>query len=87
MALAGLYLSPSCAVLWAGGCWELLVSRSAWCTEALGGLQRCCEVWGSSSLSCFSCLVGVACSSTEPSWKCICTLSGYHTRTIYDVAW
>ncbi|XP_019363886.1 PREDICTED: probable cytosolic iron-sulfur protein assembly protein CIAO1 isoform X1 [Gavialis gangeticus] len=30
---------------------------------------------------------GVACSSTEPSWKCICTLSGYHTRTIYDVAW
>ncbi|KPP72641.1 putative cytosolic iron-sulfur protein assembly protein CIAO1 [Scleropages formosus] len=21
------------------------------------------------------------------SWKCICTLSGFHSRTIYDVAW
>ncbi|NXT29704.1 CIAO1 protein, partial [Syrrhaptes paradoxus] len=30
---------------------------------------------------------GVACSGTDPTWKCICTLSGYHTRTIYDVAW
>ncbi|XP_033632816.1 probable cytosolic iron-sulfur protein assembly protein Ciao1 isoform X2 [Asterias rubens] len=20
-------------------------------------------------------------------WKCVCTLSGYHTRTIYDVDW
>ncbi|KAM4645058.1 putative cytosolic iron-sulfur protein assembly protein CIAO1 [Amazona ochrocephala] len=30
---------------------------------------------------------GVPCSSTEPTWKCVCNLSGYHTRTIYDVAW
>ncbi|NWU30393.1 CIAO1 protein, partial [Dyaphorophyia castanea] len=30
---------------------------------------------------------GVACSGSEPSWKCVCTLSGYHGRTIYDVAW
>ncbi|NXV82410.1 CIAO1 protein, partial [Atlantisia rogersi] len=30
---------------------------------------------------------GVACSGTDPTWKCICNLSGYHTRTIYDVAW
>nr|XP_012642355.1 probable cytosolic iron-sulfur protein assembly protein CIAO1 isoform X3 [Microcebus murinus] len=30
---------------------------------------------------------GVACSSSDPSWKCICTLSGFHSRTIYDVAW
>lgn len=21
------------------------------------------------------------------SWKCVCTLSGYHARTVYDVAW
>ncbi|KAG7489232.1 putative cytosolic iron-sulfur protein assembly protein CIAO1 [Solea senegalensis] len=21
------------------------------------------------------------------SWKCVCTLSGFHTRTVYDVAW
>uniref|UniRef100_A0A8C5MGW2 Probable cytosolic iron-sulfur protein assembly protein CIAO1 n=1 Tax=Leptobrachium leishanense TaxID=445787 RepID=A0A8C5MGW2_9ANUR len=26
-------------------------------------------------------------SKDEPSWKCICTLTGYHTRTIYDVDW
>lgn len=30
---------------------------------------------------------GVPCSRSEPSWKCVCTLSGYHGRTIYDVAW
>ncbi|XP_057636245.1 probable cytosolic iron-sulfur protein assembly protein CIAO1 [Chionomys nivalis] len=30
---------------------------------------------------------GVACSGSDPSWKCVCTLSGFHTRTIYDVAW
>ncbi|XP_077662057.1 putative cytosolic iron-sulfur protein assembly protein CIAO1 isoform X1 [Eretmochelys imbricata] len=30
---------------------------------------------------------GVVCSGADPSWKCICTLSGFHTRTIYDVAW
>ncbi|KAF1421404.1 putative cytosolic iron-sulfur protein assembly protein CIAO1, partial [Spheniscus magellanicus] len=30
---------------------------------------------------------GVACSGTDPTWKCVCNLSGYHTRTIYDVAW
>ncbi|XP_022376250.1 probable cytosolic iron-sulfur protein assembly protein CIAO1 [Enhydra lutris kenyoni] len=30
---------------------------------------------------------GVACSGSDPSWKCICTLSGFHSRTIYDVAW
>ncbi|EMP25436.1 Putative cytosolic iron-sulfur protein assembly protein CIAO1 [Chelonia mydas] len=29
---------------------------------------------------------GVVCSGADPSWKCICTLSGFHTRTIYDVA-
>uniref|UniRef100_A0A2K5Y4G9 Cytosolic iron-sulfur assembly component 1 n=1 Tax=Mandrillus leucophaeus TaxID=9568 RepID=A0A2K5Y4G9_MANLE len=30
---------------------------------------------------------GVACSGSDPSWKCICTLSGFHSRTIYDIAW
>lgn len=29
----------------------------------------------------------MACSGTDPTWKCVCNLSGYHTRTIYDVAW
>ncbi|XP_053822481.1 probable cytosolic iron-sulfur protein assembly protein CIAO1 [Vidua chalybeata] len=24
---------------------------------------------------------------TEHSWQCVCTLSGYHGRSIYDVAW
>lgn len=23
----------------------------------------------------------------HPTWKCVCTLSGYHNGTIYDVAW
>lgn len=26
-------------------------------------------------------------SSKDPVWKCVSTLSGYHTRTIYDVDW
>ncbi|RLU23051.1 hypothetical protein DMN91_005329 [Ooceraea biroi] len=30
---------------------------------------------------------GVATPNNEPVWKCICTLSGYHTRTIYDIDW
>lgn len=31
---------------------------------------------------------GIAVSPNGQSvWKCVCTLSGYHTRTIYDVDW
>lgn len=30
---------------------------------------------------------GIPNTSTDPIWKCICTLSGYHTRTIYDISW
>lgn len=30
---------------------------------------------------------GVATPNNVPVWKCICTLSGYHTRTIYDIDW
>jgi WD40 repeat protein len=30
---------------------------------------------------------GVATDGDDPSWKCVCTLGGYHLRTIYDVAW
>ncbi|XP_035235922.1 probable cytosolic iron-sulfur protein assembly protein ciao1 isoform X2 [Anguilla rostrata] len=26
-------------------------------------------------------------ASTDPEWKCVCTLSGFHSRTVYDVAW
>jgi len=22
-----------------------------------------------------------------PVWKCVCTISGYHTQAIYDVKW
>lgn len=53
--------------------------------------------WGSYSLRCPGhrhildsaevCRAGVVCSGSDPSWKCICTLSGFHSRTIYDVAW
>ncbi|TTL41554.1 putative cytosolic iron-sulfur protein assembly protein ciao1 [Bagarius yarrelli] len=25
--------------------------------------------------------------SVDGSWKCVCTLSGFHSRTVYDVAW
>ena len=31
--------------------------------------------------------MGIATSTNEPVWKCVCTLSGYHTRTIYDISW
>ncbi|KAJ2952816.1 hypothetical protein O0L34_g7181 [Tuta absoluta] len=30
---------------------------------------------------------GVAVVDQESTWKCICTLSGFHTRCIYDIAW
>ncbi|CAH1378736.1 probable cytosolic iron-sulfur protein assembly protein Ciao1 isoform X1 [Tenebrio molitor] len=30
---------------------------------------------------------GVATPDGQESWKCVCTLSGYHNRTIYDVSW
>ena len=23
----------------------------------------------------------------DPIWKCVCTISGYHTRCVYDVDW
>lgn len=31
--------------------------------------------------------LGIETPCDEPVWKCVCTLSGYHQRTIYDVDW
>lgn len=30
---------------------------------------------------------GIPTADNESAWKCVCTLSGYHTRTIYDIDW
>eukprot|EP00794_Sanderia_malayensis_P015779 gene15779-17372_t len=30
---------------------------------------------------------GIVTTGNDPVWKCVCTLSGYHKRTIYDVNW
>jgi len=30
---------------------------------------------------------GVVTIGNDPTWKCVCTLSGYHDRPIYDVDW
>ena len=30
---------------------------------------------------------GIATPNGDPAWKCVCTLSGYHTRAVYDVDW
>lgn len=30
---------------------------------------------------------GVATKGKYPTWKCVCTLSGFHDRPIYDVRW
>ncbi|XP_065155314.1 probable cytosolic iron-sulfur protein assembly protein Ciao1 isoform X1 [Atheta coriaria] len=30
---------------------------------------------------------GVSTTDNESTWKCVCTLAGYHTRTIYDIHW
>lgn len=30
---------------------------------------------------------GIATKGKHPSWKCVCTLSGYHSRAVYDVRW
>ncbi|XP_057293928.1 probable cytosolic iron-sulfur protein assembly protein CIAO1 homolog [Hydractinia symbiolongicarpus] len=30
---------------------------------------------------------GIITTGNDPTWKCVCTLSGYHTRPVYDVDW
>ena len=30
---------------------------------------------------------GVATTGNDATWKCVCTLSGFHDRTIYSVTW
>lgn len=30
---------------------------------------------------------GIPTKDGDSTWKCVCTLSGYHTRTIYDISW
>ncbi|KAB0792860.1 hypothetical protein PPYR_14819 [Photinus pyralis] len=30
---------------------------------------------------------GIPTTDNESTWKCVCTLSGYHTRTVYDISW
>ncbi|MGH0145367.1 UNVERIFIED_CONTAM: hypothetical protein FKN15_032149 [Acipenser sinensis] len=37
--------------------------------------------------SSFSLCDSVVCNGTAPTWKCICTLSGFHSRSIYDISW
>lgn len=30
---------------------------------------------------------GVPTEDGDSTWKCVCTLSGHHDRTIYDISW
>ena len=30
---------------------------------------------------------GVPTPDGDPVWKCVCTLTGYHTRDVYDISW
>lgn len=30
---------------------------------------------------------GVATVDNDPTWKCVCTISGHHSRSIYDISW
>lgn len=30
---------------------------------------------------------GIVTPGSDPTWKCVCTLSGYHERAIYDISW
>ncbi|CAL7935439.1 unnamed protein product [Xylocopa violacea] len=30
---------------------------------------------------------GILTTNSGSTWKCVCTISGYHTRTIYDIDW
>ncbi|XP_019531895.3 probable cytosolic iron-sulfur protein assembly protein Ciao1 [Aedes albopictus] len=30
---------------------------------------------------------GVSCPDNTPVWKCVCTLAGYHSRSVYDISW
>lgn len=30
---------------------------------------------------------GIMTTNNESVWKCVCTITGYHTRTIYDIDW
>jgi hypothetical protein len=30
---------------------------------------------------------GVATKDNDATWKCVCTLGGYHTRAVYDIDW
>lgn len=32
-------------------------------------------------------VVGIPTVGNDPTWKCVCTLSGYHDREIYDISW
>ncbi|XP_058128026.1 probable cytosolic iron-sulfur protein assembly protein Ciao1 [Anopheles ziemanni] len=31
--------------------------------------------------------LGIPCPDNQPVWKCVCTLAGFHTRSIYDIDW
>jgi len=32
-------------------------------------------------------VIGVVTEGKNPTWKCTSTMSGYHTRPVYDVRW
>lgn len=30
---------------------------------------------------------GIVTVNNDPTWKCVCTLSGHHNRPVYDISW
>lgn len=49
-----------------------------------GSDDKTCKIWKSYPPNNQE---GITTNGIDSKWKCVCTLSGYHRRTIYDVDW
>lgn len=71
-------LSSHTSTVWSLS-WDKIGNRIATCSD-----DKTVKIWRE-----YKCgnETGIPTPNNEPVWKCICTLSGYHTRTIYDIDW
>lgn len=60
------------------------VSQREWARWVHGGQQHFCRRVLQRKMNNF---LSICLFKGNLSWKCVCTLSGYHGRTVYDVAW